>query len=384
MEDVRYSEDVKEVIMLAGRVARKDRRTTVNDRDYWLGLLRIRRRFNRLDALLRKMDVSDNHMKLPPRILHDSPPAPTTDLLKNAEIIAKGSRENSAAHTTVEMEHLLKAFCMSSDPAVSTTVREARISPERIDQAAGMLCRGSSVRSVLYYAKELLEVVVFVLFFLILIRSFVGEMRLIPSESMVPGLQIDDRLVIERLTFPFRSFHRGDIMVFYPPMTELKTDPWSVFLRLTGFSGLMYKKEDNIDVAFIKRLIGLPGDVVDVRPGVGVFVNGRKLDEPYVNDIADSCTLVVPRPYCGPIKVPPHQYYMMGDNRNSSQDSRYWGFAQEDRFIGRAIFRVWPPDRFGPLQEVSYPQSADEPQTSTSGVVVPGEAESASEKASSN
>jgi signal peptidase I len=144
------------------------------------------------------------------------------------------------------------------------------------------------------------------------------------------------------------------VLVFYPPMTELRKDPVSLFLRLTGFSGLIYKKEDNIDVAYIKRLIGLPGDTVEVKPGVGVFVNGQKLDEPYVNEIANTCTFARPEPICEPVKVPPDSYYMMGDNRNLSLDSRYWGFAQEERVIGRAVFRIWPLNRTGPLQAVPY------------------------------
>jgi signal peptidase I len=209
-------------------------------------------------------------------------------------------------------------------------------------------------RHTLFYAKELTEVVLFVLIFLVLIKSFIGELRLIPSESMVPILKVEDRVVIERLTRWFRPYERGDILVFYPPMTELKNDPWSVFLRLTGFSGLVYKKEDYLDVAYIKRLIGLPGDTVEVKPGVGVFVNGKMLDEPYVREIANSCSMVAPVPVCAPIKVPAGQYYFMGDNRNQSADSRYWGFESEDRVIGRAVFRIWPPNRMGPLPPPPY------------------------------
>jgi len=63
---------------------------------------------------------------------------------------------------------------------------------------------------------------------------------------------------------------------------------------------------------------------------------------------------VRPEPYCGPIKVPPGSYYMMGDNRNLSLDSRYWGFAREDRVIGRAVFRIWPPGRIGFLPPAPY------------------------------
>lgn len=358
MEDVRYSEDVKDAIALAGKLARKDNRPAVNDRDYLRGVLMTHRKFNRLDAILKEMSVSPNRMKSDLNNIQDAPaPAPTSDLLKNAEIIAKGSRTGSAdykAPATVEVEHLLKAFCMSADPVVSQVIRDHKISPERIDMAIVAVNRKQGSRSALYFGRELVEVVAFVLFFLILIKSFLGELRLIPSESMVPGLQINDRLVIERVTRWTRPYQRGDILVFYPPMTELKKDPWSVFLRLTGFSGLMYKKEDNIDVAYIKRLIGLPGDKVNVKPGVGVFVNGKKLDEPYVNEIANTCTLVRPEPYCGPVEVPPHSYYMMGDNRNLSLDSRYWGFAREDRVIGRAVFRIWPPNRMGPLPAPPY------------------------------
>ncbi|NBV43246.1 signal peptidase I, partial [bacterium] len=116
----------------------------------------------------------------------------------------------------------------------------------------------------------------------------------------------------------------------------------------------LYKKDDYIDVAYIKRLIGLPGDTVEVIPGEGVWVNGKKLDEPYVNEIGATCTLVKPEPYCGPIKIPAGQYYMMGDNRNQSLDSRYWGFARDERVIGRAVFRIWPLNRLGSLPPAPY------------------------------
>jgi len=351
LDDIRYSEDVKDVIALANRLARKSKRAACNDRDYLHGLLLTHRKFNRLDGLLTEMNVSASQMKAAMDHNHPEPPGPTSALLKHAETIAQaGQPAPDAKHgVTVEVEHLLKAFCMSTDPVVHRVMSDNKITPERIDLATVAAIGKQKQRSTLYFAKELVEVVVFVLFFLILIKSFLGELRLIPSESMVPGLQVDDRLVIERVTRWTRPYQRGDILVFYPPMTQLKNDPVSLFLRYTGFSGLMYKKEDNIDVAYIKRLIGLPGDTVNVKPGVGVFVNGKKLVEPYVNEIADSCTLMRPEPYCAPIKVPPDHYYMMGDNRNLSLDSRYWGFADRGRVIGRAVFRIWPPNRMGPL-----------------------------------
>jgi signal peptidase I len=355
LDEIRYSEDVKDVIALANRLARKSKRAACNDRDYLEGLLLTHRKFNRLDGLLSEMNVSVSHMKSTLNQSYPEPPDPTTALLKNAELIAQGHQNPAYSRqaVTVEIEDLLKAFCMSPDPVVQRVFSEAKITPERIDLGAQAAQKKQGQRSVFYFAKELLEVVVFVLFFLIMIKSFLGELRLIPSESMLPGLQVDDRLVIERVTRWTRPYQRGDILVFYPPMTQLKNDPVSLFLRLTGFSGLMYRKEDNIDVAYIKRLIGLPGDTVNVKPGVGVFVNGKKLTEPYVNEIADTCTLMRPEPYCGPVKVPAGHYYMMGDNRNLSLDSRYWGFAERDRVIGRAVFRIWPPNRVGALPNPS-------------------------------
>ena len=86
-------------------------------------------------------------------------------------------------------------------------------------------------------------------------------------------------------------------------------------------------------------------------------MNGKKLNEPYVNDIANTCTFVRPDPVCGPVKVPEGSYYMMGDNRNLSLDSRYWGFAREDRVIGRAVFRIWPPQRIGTIPSADYAET---------------------------
>jgi signal peptidase I len=354
LEDVRYSEDVKDAIHLADKLARKSKQR-VNDRLYFEGLLMTNRRFNRLDSLLSALKVSSGKLfgKLKQNRTTTASP-PTSDLLKTAESIAKA--QSNGAHKTpvVEVEHLLKALCLSPDPVVHDALAENQISSEAIDRSLVRVKANQGRNTFLFFGKELLEIIGFVLTFLILIKMFIGELRLIPSESMLPDLKINDRLVIERVTRVNRPYQRGDILVFYPPMSQLKTDPWSLFLRWTGFSGLIYKKDDYIDVAFIKRLIGLPGDTVDVRPDDGVYVNGQKLNEPYVNEIANTCTIVKPEEYCGAIKVPPGQYFMMGDNRNQSLDSRYWGFARDNRVIGRAVYRIWPLDRLGALPPTPY------------------------------
>lgn len=188
--------------------------------------------------------------------------------------------------------------------------------------------------------KEIVETIVFVVVMVIIIRFFIGEIRWIPSGSMKPTLIEGDRIFVERVSRFFAAPKRGDIMVFYPPSEELKSDALSVFERLTGF----FCK----DIAYIKRVVGLPGDRIYIKPDTdgkyAVFVNGKRLEETYVLDDYDyiPCTENM---YCGPFKVPQGEYFMLGDNRGNSQDSRFWGFLPKDRFVGRAVFLFWPLTR---------------------------------------
>lgn len=154
------------------------------------------------------------------------------------------------------------------------------------------------------------------------IRHFVAEARYIPSGSMEPTLQINDRLVIEKISYNFNPPNHGDIVVFWPP--ESLTPPG--------------QRRD----AFIKRIVGLPGDVVEVRDGE-VIRNGEVLTEPYIKGPPDY--------QWGPEEVPPESYLVLGDNRNSSYDSHSWGFVPQENIIGRAVVRFWPPDRLGLIND---------------------------------
>lgn len=196
--------------------------------------------------------------------------------------------------------------------------------------------------------KETIETVVFVVVMVIFIRFFIGEIRWIPSASMHPTLIEGDRIFVERYSRFFSTPKRGDIMVFYPPAEEIKTDAWSVFARLSGF----FCK----DVAYIKRVIGLPGDKLEIKEFVNgrfqVYINDKPLKETYIMSPDDyiPCSGDM---FCGPMRIPAGQYFMMGDNRGNSQDSRFWGFLPKERFIGKAVFLFWPPTRmnvFGPPQ----------------------------------
>lgn len=192
--------------------------------------------------------------------------------------------------------------------------------------------------------KEIIETVVLVLFLVIVIRNFLGEPRWIPTASMRPTLIEGDRLIVEKVSRNFSKPVRGDIVVFYPPFETLNQSLWSKFTRLIGYF--------NSDVAYIKRIVGVPGDTIEIKDGIGVYINGKLLKEPYkIESGKVGCTDGM---FCGPMVVPKGSYFMMGDNRGNSQDSRFWGFLPENRIVGKAFFRFWPINRVGLMDHPEY------------------------------
>ena len=196
--------------------------------------------------------------------------------------------------------------------------------------------------------KETVDTVVFVVVAIIIIKFFIGEIRWIPSGSMRPTIVEGDRIFVERYSRFYSTPKRGDIMVFYPPFEELKNTPWKVFARLTGF----FCK----DVAYIKRVIGLPGEKVEIKADkdgkYAVYINGEFLNEPYVNSPYDypQCSEAIECKF----EIPEGYYLMLGDNRGNSQDGRYWGLLPKDRFIGRAVTVFWPIKRIKRLWNTQY------------------------------
>jgi signal peptidase I len=163
------------------------------------------------------------------------------------------------------------------------------------------------------------------------IRSYVAEARYIPSGSMEPTLQINDRLIIEKVSYYFRKPQRGDIVVFNPTKT----------LRAQG-----------VKDAYIKRVIGVPGDRVALQQG-GVYINGHRLSEDYVYNKPTSVEFCTPDPESAflakPVKIPTGTILVLGDNRTNSLDGRCWGLVAKEDLVGRASFRFWPVNRVGPL-----------------------------------
>ena len=185
--------------------------------------------------------------------------------------------------------------------------------------------------------REYFESIVIAVILALFIRTFVVQAFKIPSGSMENNLLIGDHLLVnkfvlgpsasslERVLLPIGTIRRGNVVVF------------------------KYPEEPERD--FIKRVIGLPGEKVELREKK-VYINDQPLDEPYVHyltpaagpsDLHEVTTSDVRERY-GPVTVPPNQYFVMGDNRDNSQDSRYWGFLPRENVKGKALIIYWSYD----------------------------------------
>ncbi len=183
--------------------------------------------------------------------------------------------------------------------------------------------------------RETAETVIGALVIALITRGAIAEPRYIPSGSMLPTLEINDRLIVEKISNYTHSIERGDILVFYPPkdepIDEQDPDFFKGSMRWLGLTG-----ED----AYIKRVVGLPGETISVSNGK-VFIDGEPLDENYIKE--------PPSYQMAPLQIPTGNVFMMGDNRNNSADSHVWGPLPIKNVIGHASFRFWPPKRLGSL-----------------------------------
>ena len=183
--------------------------------------------------------------------------------------------------------------------------------------------------------REYFESIVIAVILALFVRTFVLQAFKIPTGSMENNLLIGDHLLVnkfvyaptatqlERTLLPIGTIHRGDVLVFKSPV-EPERD-------------------------LIKRVIGLPGDRLEQKEKK-IYINGQPLDEPYVfflepprhnSELSEASSSSDPRENYGPVTVPPNQYFMMGDNRDNSLDSRYWGFMPSDYVKGKAVLIYW-------------------------------------------
>ena len=176
--------------------------------------------------------------------------------------------------------------------------------------------------------REYAESIVIAVVMALIIKAFVIQAFKIPSGSMIPTLKIGDHILVnkfiygtklpftDRIIIPLKRPNRGDIIVFKFPDDEKKD--------------------------FIKRVIGLPGDIVEIK-GKGVYINGSLIDDSYAvhSDPVVYPSGIQPRDNFGPLTVPQDSYFVMGDNRDFSLDSRYWGFVKLNKIKGKAFIIYW-------------------------------------------
>lgn len=163
--------------------------------------------------------------------------------------------------------------------------------------------------------RETVEIVVVALVLAVVIKTFIVGNYWIPSESMLPTIEVNDKVVVTNFSYWFDGPKRGDVVVFQYPL-----DP----------------KKD-----YIKRCIGEPGEVIEFKDSK-LYVNGEQIAEPYLPEGLEFDDF-------GPVMVPEGSYFMCGDNRNHSADSRAWGFVEKQYIIGKAQFIYWPFARWSTL-----------------------------------
>jgi signal peptidase I len=175
------------------------------------------------------------------------------------------------------------------------------------------------------------------------IQAFLVKPYRIPSESMVPTLEIGQRVLVNRIGARFGDPDVGDIVVFHPPAGAEADNECGTGPPPTG-EVCSKPTPQRADVNFIKRIVAGPGDRIAIRDG-HVILNGRRRSEPFAQPCqgSEGCN------YPQTVTIPPDHYFMMGDNRGSSDDSRFWGPVPRDWIIGGAFATYWPPDRIGLL-----------------------------------
>jgi len=163
------------------------------------------------------------------------------------------------------------------------------------------------------WLRESLESIIPALIIVLLINAFLAQATRVEGQSMEPNLHDNERLIIEKVSYHLRSPERGEIVVLHIPRRE-NTAP------------------------LIKRVVGLPGDNVEIHDG-RVYINGKALDEPYLTQMTYGNM---------PARVvPPDHVFLLGDNRNASNDSRFFGMVPFEDIVGRAWLRYWPLDEIG-------------------------------------
>jgi len=190
---------------------------------------------------------------------------------------------------------------------------------------------------------ELVVIVAIALGLALLIQAFIVKPYRIPSGSMEPTLAIGQRVLVNRIGMRFGGPDVGWVAVFHPPKeAEQEQCGPTPHMVTPGGAACAEPEPEHSEVNFIKRIVAGPGDTIYIREG-HVYRNGKRESDGYIRACGE-------RPECNfptPIRIPPGHWFMMGDNRGESDDSRYWGPVPTSWIVGQAFATYWPPDRIG-------------------------------------
>ncbi|HEX8751869.1 MAG TPA: signal peptidase I [Solirubrobacterales bacterium] len=181
------------------------------------------------------------------------------------------------------------------------------------------------------------------------IQAWVVKPYQIPSESMEPTLDVGQRVLVNRFIYHFQEPAIGDIVVFHPPAGADEGAECGVTVKgqqpINVGEPCPKPTDEESSQNFIKRIVAVPGDTLSIKDGHPVVNGAEKKDEPYIRPCGASEACNLPKT----ITIPPGYFFMMGDNRGASDDSRFWGPVPKSWIIGEAFATYWPPDRIGLL-----------------------------------
>lgn len=170
------------------------------------------------------------------------------------------------------------------------------------------------------WIRDIVETLILAVIIFVLVNTLTGRYE-VQSVSMEPTLHEGQYLIVSKVAYWLREPQRGDIVVLDPP-------------------------DHRSAIPYIKRVIGLPGEHMVVRDG-RVWIDGIALNEPYVSG---------PALYQEDVILGPHEYLVLGDNRNNSSDSHVWGTLPADNILGKTVFRYWPPEKWGMIRPYAFPE----------------------------
>ena len=220
-----------------------------------------------------------------------------------------------------------------TEPSEANLEKPAPTSPEKSDSSP-------STKSII---REYAEALIIAIILALTIRVFVVQAFKIPSGSMIPTLLIGDHILVSKLAYGFQLPKDCEFQLAFPPATCFSSTVVMNFSSPERGDVIVFRYPEDENKDFIKRVVGTPGDVIEIR-NKQVFVNGEEFIDKDFTQRVDPGIIdgrINPRDNLGPLTVPAESFFVMGDNRDQSLDSRFWGFVKMNKIKGRAFLVYW-------------------------------------------